>query len=132
MAFVPDQLLLPPDRRAQLERALATAAEPAPLETLCAEAEAEVDRLTYGWEIQPAVRAGWIRALALYAAYLAAGGGMPDAVRAAHDAARAELAAIAAGQRANLPRSTALDTPWGSQPALNFPRVTLAENDEEA
>ena len=123
MAFTPDQLLLTPERRAQLERALAGPAELDPLATLCAEAEAEVQRLAAGYALPAAVATAWTRTLALYAAHLAAGGGVPEALRQAHDAVRAELTAIAHGQRPNLPADPAPATVWGSQPALAFPRA---------
>lgn len=135
MAFLPDQLLLPPDKQAQLEAALANTGQPDPLGLCCAEAEADVARLTAGYLIERACLDGFIRALALWKAYTLAETAVPDAIQKSYDAAMAELRAIAAGQRPNLPATTAAPPPsaaWGSRPPLAFPPAPGAADETGA
>jgi hypothetical protein len=119
MAFSSDDLLLSPDRSAQLEKALANLGVADPLQYLCDEAAAEVARMTTGYAVDVNSVRGMTRALALFKIYSYAGP-VPKDIQANYDSTNKELEAIASGNRPNLPKAT---TPsqagiagnWGSQ-----------------
>lgn len=69
MPFQVHQLLLTPEREAQLTAALANAAHPTPLADLVAEAEARVNLLSTGRALTDDQRNQLIRAIALHSAY---------------------------------------------------------------
>ena len=105
MAFVDTDLLLSPDRQAQLTKALSNLNVADPLQYLCDEAAAEVARLTTGYVLDDLSLRGLTRALALYKVYSYAGP-VPKDVQTNYDAADKELQAIAGGKRPNLPKVT--------------------------
>ena len=113
-------LLLTEDRKAQLTAALANLGVADPLGKLIGEAVADVARLTRGYVVDEQSVNGWVRVLALERAFLAAELGVPKDIMEAAKAAREELAAIARGDRPNLPLAEASVTPpvnagvWGS------------------
>lgn len=114
MAFDKEQLLLSPDKAAQLTKGLQTLGVDDPLQYVCDEAAADVARLTLGYVIDEVSQRTFIRALAVLKAYTYANVPPPLAVKEANDAAWEELQAIAAGKRPNLPR---VDEPEGGNPA---------------
>jgi len=122
MAFSTPDLLLTAKKLAQLKEALGNQTS---LDTICAEAEAEVNRLLAGYTVEEAVRKSFIRALALHQAYGLVGP-IPDAVQKLYDRAQAELAAIAEGRRPNTPRSDdpritgAVVGNWGAHDKISF------------
>ncbi len=121
MAFTDDDLLLSPDKAAQLTKALATIGVADPLQYLCDEAAADVARLTTGYVISEESTRSFIRALALFRAYAKAGP-VPADVKLDYDSAVAELMAIAKGERPNLERTPAAE---GEEPATgNWGSIT--------
>lgn len=122
MSITPEQLGLDPERIEQLRAALSTPEQPDALEQILAEAEAEVDGLTRGWQVDPVRRRGWLRAIALYRVFTLAGGA-PESLAQWYESTMAELRDIAAGNRPNLARQ---DEPedgspgplWGAQPPI--------------
>jgi hypothetical protein len=119
MAFTKEQLLLSPDKAAQLTKALASLGVPDPLQYLCDEATADVTRMTSGYALDAVSLRTFIRALALFKAYAFAGPAPAD-VQKAYEAANKELEAIAKGERKNLATTpTGSVTPsagsWGSE-----------------
>jgi hypothetical protein len=123
MSFSVDQLALTADRRAALEAALANSGLPDPLGRILAEAEAEVDRLSAGYQLADDSRLSLVRRLALCQLFTVAELAVPEDIRAAYADAMAELRALAAGQRRNTPPGDpALAGDWGSQPRLSLPR----------
>ncbi len=120
MPFTASDLLLTEDRKAQLTAALANLGVADPLGKLIGEAVADVARLTRGYAVDEQSVNGWVRVLALERAFLAAELGVPKDITEAAKAAREELAAIARGDRPNLPLTEASVTPpvnagtWGS------------------
>lgn len=115
MALTVNDLLLAPDRQAQLTAALATAGDGAPLETLISEAEALVSQAITGYSVATAVQNGWARTLALYQAHVAAEVSVPADLKAAYDRTMDTLEAIAEGRMDNLPRSPSDSGAWGSK-----------------
>ena len=103
MAFTEDQLLLSADKVAQLTKALSTTGVADPLQFLCDEAAADVARLTAGYVLDDASVRNFVRCLALFRAYSAAGP-VPLDVQKNYDQANTELQAIARGMRPNLPK----------------------------
>lgn len=122
--FTVDDLLLSPDKAAQLTKALATMGVAEPLQYLCDEAAADVARLTTGYVLDAASVRGFVRSLALFRAYAKAGP-VPADVSRDLDAAMKELEAIAKGERPNLPRVEAAEGEasasgkWGSKTAIS-------------
>ncbi len=120
MAFTVEKLLLTEERKTQLEEALANDDLTDPLAQCISEAEADVARLTAGYELEDAATEGWIRPIALWKAFVAAETPVPSDIQAAYDAAMKELEAIAKGERPNLPRTDDGEDPsantgdWGS------------------
>lgn len=128
MPFGVADLLLTDERLAQFTAALENVGIADPLVVVIQEAQAEVDRWTLGYLLDDASKAPWIRVLALHKAYLAAELGVPEDIQTAVDAAIAELTAIAAGKRPNLPLAPAdPDAPdqptaagdWGSETKIS-------------
>lgn len=118
MSIAPEELGLDADRIAQLRAALSTPEQPDALEQILAEAEAEVDGLTRGFDVDPIRRRGWLRAVALYRIFTLAGGA-PENLAQWYQDTMTELRAIAEGRRENLAREN-LTPPaqgpfWGSQ-----------------
>lgn len=105
MSFTADKLMLTDNRREQLTAALANTDLDDPLATCIAEAEADVARFTAGYTIDQSSLDGWIRALALWKAFVVAELGVPEDIQKAYDEAIAELKDIALGKRPNLPRT---------------------------
>lgn len=119
MSLTVDQLALTPDRRAALESALSNSGLTDPLGQLLAEAEAEVDRLSAGYQLSPESRLSLVRRLALYHMFTVAELAVPEDIRAAYDDAMAELRALASGQRPNAPQADpAAAGDWGSRRPL--------------
>jgi hypothetical protein len=114
MTFTVDQLLLKPDKAQRLATALASLGVSDPLGTCIEEAVADVQRYCSGYDIDDAAKMGWVRTLALFKAYSLAES-VPADVKAAHDLAIKELAAIAAGERPNLDPDGADRISWGSE-----------------
>jgi len=104
MAFTDDDLLLSPDKAAQLTKALATIGVADPLQYLCDEATADVARFTTGYVLSAESTRSFIRSLALFRAYSKAGP-VPADVQRDYEAALKELEAIAKGERPNLART---------------------------
>jgi hypothetical protein len=128
MSFTPDQLLLTPDKAAQLTAALANLTEADPLQLCCTEAEADVTRYTTGYVIAQESLDGYTRAIALWKAYTLAEIGVPEAIQKAYEAAIGQLKDIATGKIPNTPRTPAeeelpsSDTGgWGSRSKIMFP-----------
>lgn len=123
MAFTKTDLLLTDTRLEQLECALGNSGGSDPLEMAIAEADADVSRLTNHYIITDLVRAGFVRALALYKAWNISGA-VPDEIRRNYEDVMSELRAIAAGERRNLPRvaapemSTPASASWGGRPSI--------------
>lgn len=118
MAFTTDQLLITPARLAQLQKALSSLGVADPMAQCIAEAEAEVDRLTSGYEIAEASRTAWVRIAALYKAYSLAEA-VPADIKSQYEAAIKELTAISNGERKNLTQIDGDDAEvapggWGS------------------
>lgn len=115
MALTVNNLLLAPDRQAQLTSALATAGDGAPLETLISESEAFVSQACAGYDVASTVQDGWARTLTLYQAFVLASLEVPKDIGDAYGRAMDELAAIAEGRRQNLATSPAESGAWGSK-----------------
>ena len=120
MAFQTTDLLLSPDKAAQLTKALSNLGVADPLQYLCDEAAADVARLTTGYVTDDGSLRNFTRKLALFEIYSKAqAGAVPDGIVKDHDEALKELQDIAAGKRPNLPK---VSTPsqatiagaWGS------------------
>lgn len=104
MAFTKEQLLLSPDKAAQLAKAMATLQVDDPLQYVCDEAAAVVARMTQGYVIDEASLRDFTRKLAVFNVYTLANVPPPSAIETAYEDAMKELQDIAAGKRPNLPR----------------------------
>lgn len=126
MAFTVQDLLLTEERKTQLTSALANLGVVDPLGKVITEAAADVARYIRGYVVADDSQNGWIRVIALEKAYLAGELGVPEDIASAAKAAREELAAIARGDRPNLPREDLGATPdpnagaWGSATKLTL------------
>ena len=130
MAFTTEQLLLPPGKVAQLEKALTTLEVDDPLQLLCTEAAADVARMTAGYVLDEVSQRTFIRSLVLFRAYSAAGTGVPPQIQTDYDAAMKELEAIAKGERPNLPKETSdALTPIAGK-AGSLPRIKMRTEPE--
>lgn len=113
MPFTVADLLLTPEREAQLTAALANAGHATPLADLLAEAEARLDALLAGRQVSDAQRAHIVRALTLRTAY-ALVGPVPKDIEALYQDALSLLAQL---------RGTAAPDPplagWGSEPRIS-------------
>jgi hypothetical protein len=117
MAFTVDQLLLRPDRKAQLTKALANLGVADPLALVITEATADVARYLTGYVVAESSQHGWIRAIALWKAHVAGELEVPADIQKAYDEAIEELTAIAEGKRPNIPKTPASETPTASSGA---------------
>jgi len=97
-------LLLSQDKAAQLTKALSVLGVHDPLQYLCDEAAADVARYITGYVLEENQVRGFVRSLALFAAYSLANVPVPKDVQTSYDGAIKELEAIAKGERPNLPR----------------------------
>lgn len=102
-------LNLPFDKLTQFSAALGDAVDATGtyvvLQNICDSADADVQRLTTGYVIDPDTQTNWGRTLALYRAYSQAQfGEIPKAVSDDYKTAWDELTAIAEGRRPNLPK----------------------------
>jgi len=98
-------LMLTDARAAQLAKGLANLKVADPLQMLCDEAAADVARLTTGYMLDPLSVQRFIRALAMYQAYMRAQVPTPADVKGDHESASKELSEIAQGKRPNLPKA---------------------------
>lgn len=100
--FTDDNLLLSADKVTQFTAALATGAIPDPLQQLCDEAAADVGRMIAGYNVDVTSISNFIRAIAVYNAYVNSGTEAPPDVTNRYKYVMEELAAIAEGKRPNL------------------------------
>src|SRR4051812_14961173 len=106
MAFTTQDLKLPADKIAQIEKALGgdpLDVDAAKLQGLCDEAAADVARLTTGYVLDAVSITNFTRSLSLFRAYGYIGP-IPKDVDRKHNDAMDELKPIAAGDRPNLPK----------------------------
>jgi hypothetical protein len=118
MAFSENDLLLSPDKLAQLTKALAPTGVPDPVQYFCDEGSGLVARMTNGYIIDPMSMRDMIRAVALFKCYSKAGP-VPKDIQKDYDDTMKELQAIAGGERPNLPKvvdpaSQPITGGWGS------------------
>lgn len=113
MAFGEDDLLLTPDKSAQLTKALSGLNVADPLQYFCDEAAAEVARMTTGYLLDDLSVRGLTRAIALFKIYSFVAP-VPADIQKDYDGASKELEAIAKGERPNLPKQ---QTPTSSPTA---------------
>jgi hypothetical protein len=102
--FITGNLQLSADKVAQFTAALATTEVADPLQQLCDEAAADVARLSAGYILDATSISNFIRALAVYNAYVNAGTPAPEDVATRYKSAWTELQSIARGDRPNLPK----------------------------
>jgi hypothetical protein len=103
-SFTNGNLQLSADKVAQFTAALATTEVADPLQQLCDEAAADVARLTAGYILDATSISNFIRALAVYNAYLNSGTPSPEDVSTRFKSVWNELQSIARGDRPNLPK----------------------------
>jgi hypothetical protein len=126
MPFTSQDLLLTEERKTQLTAALANLGVADPLAKVIGEAVSEVSEMTRGYVIAESRTNGWTRILSLEKAYLAAELGVPEDISNSADAVRKELAAIASGNRPNLPLTEAPEVPstgsgkWGGDTKIGL------------
>lgn len=106
--FIDDDLLLSADKVQQFTAALATESVADPLQELCDEAASVVARMTTGYVVDTDSIFSFIRAIAVFNAYLNSGTPAPEDVTTRYNSNLGELSAIAGGKRPNLPK--AVDT----------------------
>jgi hypothetical protein len=104
--FDDDDLLLSADKVEQFTLALATDEVADPLQELCDEAAAIVARMTTGYVVDNNSVFSFIRAIAVFNAYLNSGTPAPEDVTKRYASNMGELEAIAGGKRPNLPKTT--------------------------
>lgn len=102
--FITGNLQLSADKVAQFTAALATTEVAEPLQQLCDEAAADVARLTAGYILDATSISNFIRALAVYNAYINSGTPSPEDVATRFKSVWTELQSIARGDRPNLPK----------------------------
>lgn len=123
MTFLVADLLLTPDKQADLDAALSATGIADPLGLCIEEAIAEVSRMISGYRIDDTSQKTWIRALALHQAYTLIGS-IPQEIKDNADMVRAELRDIAAGKRVNLTKIDEDDADvdpgdWGSEDKIS-------------
>ena len=119
MAFAVSKLLLTAERAAQLTAALVNVMEDAPLETICAEAEARVDHEIADLEVAAVLRDTLVRAFALHQAYTLAEGPIPADIKALYDEAVKLLRQLAEGSEPT-EEDSVLAGQWGSDTKIEM------------
>lgn len=104
--FADGDLQLSADKVQQFTQALATDEVADPLQELCDEAAADVSRLTAGYILDNVSIFNFIRAIAVYNAYINSGTPAPDDVTTRYKNIWSELQSISRGERPNLPKVT--------------------------
>ena len=123
MAFTEDDLLLSPDKSAQLTKALSGLNVADPLQYLCDEAAAEVARMTTGYVLDDLSVRSLTRAVALFRIYSFAAP-VPVDVQKDYDGATKELEAIAKGERPNLPKQQSGNSSPGAGTSSSSTKLT--------